>query len=138
MTSTQGLISLFTQHAITFLVATRLERLLVATSLGEIHNNSVYLDYFSLLISMYLSHALYPRYGPVGPRDSERGIKGIHVRMQEPVDDLELVPAVVLVHTAQPALERGRLFSRETQYLAETIIPIDATSAVIPHPAARS
>src|SRR5262245_35562622 len=88
---------------------------------------------------MDLPQTLYPQNAPVGPHDAERGVKGVvRLRVQDLVPEFEHLRAVFLVHTAQPGFKRGRLSRGQTVYLAEAIIPIDATGADIPHPAAPS
>src|SRR5262245_29038292 len=114
MTSAESILSLFVQRAFTFLVATRLQRLLGAPALSDIQFNSGEVDDLSLGVAMNLAQTLYPRDGPVGPHYAVRGVKRIHVFVHELVEELELLPAVLLVHTAQPDFERGRLVQRET------------------------
>ena len=92
----------------------------------------------SVGIAMGLTQTLYPRNGSVGPHDAERAVESVHVRLQDLVPELEHLPTVLLVHTAQPAFKRRLLSRRDTVYFAETIIPVDATGADIPHPGPRS
>src|SRR5262245_14362882 len=105
MTSTEGLLSVFLQRAITFLVTTRLERFLGAPTLGDIQFNSGEIDYLSVRIAMNLAQTLYPRHGPVGSHDAERAVKGIHFCVEELVEELDFLRAVLLMDTAQPGSE---------------------------------
>src|SRR3954471_7931943 len=88
MTSAEGLLSFFMQHAITFLVASHLEHLLGTPALSDIQLNSGKVDYLSLTIAMCLAQTLYPRHCAVGPDDAECGVKGIHVHMLEAAEEV--------------------------------------------------
>src|SRR5262249_18388367 len=91
------------------------ESLLGAPALSDIQFESGEPHYLSIGIAMGLSQTLYPRHSPVGPHDAERAVKGVlRLRVLDLVDELEHLPAVLLVHTAQPGFERCRLFRRET------------------------
>src|SRR5204863_4344756 len=77
MTSTDGLISLFAQRAITFLVPARLESLLGPYAFSDIQVQARQADYLSLGITMDSAQTLNPRHGSVGPNDTEGAVKGV-------------------------------------------------------------
>src|SRR5262245_22979556 len=115
MTSTEGLLSLFLQRAITLLVPARLKSLLSTAAFGDIQFNSDEQHYVSISIAMDLAQTLYPRHGSVGPDDAEGAVKNVvRLRVLDLVPKLEYLPAVLLVHTAQPGFNQARLSSRET------------------------
>src|SRR5262249_39813987 len=77
MASTEGVLCLLVQHAITFLVASRLDGFLGVPAFSDIEFESDELDDLPLVVASGLSPALYPRSRSVRPNDAERTIKGV-------------------------------------------------------------
>src|SRR5215471_4589419 len=116
MTSTQSLFGLFLEYSIALLGASHLVSLFGTAALSNIQYKSGEPHQLSIGISVGLAQTLYPRHGPVGPHNAERAVKGVaRLRVHFLVDGIKHLRAVLLVHTAQPGLKRGRLFRGETE-----------------------
>src|ERR1044072_6739991 len=77
MTSTEGHRSFFVQRTITFLITTRLNRLLCVPALGYVQFESGEANEFSLRIAVGLTQTFYPQLGPVGAHNSKRVIPAV-------------------------------------------------------------
>jgi hypothetical protein len=68
------------------------------------------------------------------PDDTEGVVPRILAGGQHLVEESEHLRAVLLVHTAQPRLLRGRLVGSEAVDRTEALVPVDVIGAGLPRP----